>query len=194
MLVLFGLFVLFSLGYERGIPAKTEVYDGGMVHSYTPTNQPKTFDYLRQQSSTPPLPQHQSLFPFHQSSPRFKSTTGYDSPRPVPRKVIDKDAAKQLPQRQPTMFEKEKTLNLQYQGKQQGGIGGGAGGKVDIHSTAAMYDFKGFQPKTLPITIGFQSLGLTVLGNKRVLKNVTGVFEHSKLISIMGPSGQSIVK
>ena len=45
-----------------------------------------------------------------------------------------------------------------------------------------------FEAAEVPITISFSSLGLSI-GGVRVLTNVSGVFKHSRMIAIMGPSG-----
>ena len=48
----------------------------------------------------------------------------------------------------------------------------------------------GFEYKPRPISLQFNALGLKLRGsNKVVLEGVTGQFEHSSLIAIMGPSG-----
>ena len=51
-------------------------------------------------------------------------------------------------------------------------------------------DFSGFTKKLCPISLEFDNLGLTLAGSGLpVLEGVTGKFDHSQLIAIMGPSG-----
>ena len=49
---------------------------------------------------------------------------------------------------------------------------------------------KGFKRKARPIRLKFDTLGLELAGSRKVvLEGVTGEFNHSSLIAIMGPSG-----
>ena len=52
------------------------------------------------------------------------------------------------------------------------------------------FQFKGFKPRGRDvITIGFQNLSLELRDKRKVVKDVSGEFFHSRISAIMGPSG-----
>ena len=57
---------------------------------------------------------------------------------------------------------------------------------------SSSFTFKGFHRKHTPITLQFTNVSLTLPSGQQILSDVTGSFPHSRLIAIMGPSGEHL--